>query len=143
MIPSPARHRIAAAAVLALLAAATAGAWWHFHVPSRYFPASEVDHRAAPLKRIDLDIPVGSEGVEYFGKLRMDVFIDHRGRVDRVEVLESTLPQSFRDSAVKTFSEVRFDPAVKDGRAVKSVKRVEVDFAPPVPEAGAPMSGDR
>jgi TonB family protein len=97
-------------------------------VPSRYFPANELDHVAAPLRAVDLSFP--EKGPEIYGKLRMNVFIDHRGVVDRVEVLESTVPPSFRNYAVDTFTATRFEPAQRGGRAVKSVKKVEVVFAP-------------
>jgi hypothetical protein len=54
--------------------------------------------------------------------------------VDRVPVLESTLPRTFRDSAVGAFSRARFEPALRKGRAVKSIKKVEVRFAAPLSE---------
>src|SRR3954465_6167719 len=94
---------LAGAAVIAL--AAAAAAWW-LHVPSRYFPANEVDHVAAPLHAIDLSFP--ETGPEIPGKLRMNVFIDHKGVVDRVEVLDSTVPPSFRNYAIEVFTRTRF-----------------------------------
>jgi TonB family protein len=62
----------------------------------------------------------------------MDVLIDENGHVDRVDVLESTVPQAFRDHAVQVFSTAVFEPAQRNGAPVKSVKRVEVRFAPPI-----------
>ena len=115
---------LAGAAFIAL--AALAAAWW-LHVPSRYFPANEVDHVASPLRAVDLSFPENAP--EIYGTLRMNLFINERGLVDRVEVLESTVPPSFRDYAVGVFSATRFDPAQRGGRAVKSVKKIEVRFA--------------
>ena len=46
------------------------------------------------------------------------------------------MPGSFRESAVKAFAGTPFDPAMRYGRAVKSVKRVEVSFAPPLRAPG-------
>jgi len=118
-------------AALAFAAAGLAAVGWMHRVPARYFPANEVDRKAFPLRRIDLDFPETREGVDYFGTLRLDVLINERGGVDRVEVIEATVPPAFRDMAVRAFATARFEPAVKDGRKVKSVKRVEVRFAPP------------
>ncbi|HET7401630.1 MAG TPA: energy transducer TonB, partial [Usitatibacter sp.] len=121
------------AAVLALAAlAGAAAAWWWLRTPSRYFTAAEVEHVAAPVRRLELQFPEGREGIDYYGTLRMDVLIDEKGHVDRVDVIQSTVPQAFRDHAVQIFSTAVFEPAQRGGRAVKSVKKVEVQFAPPI-----------
>lgn len=117
-----------AAAGFAGLLAAYAWLW----TPWRYFPASELAHPAAPMRDVGLRYPPGKEGVDYYGTLRLDLYIDERGHVDRVEVLEATVPESFRASAVAAFAATPFDPAVRYGRRVKSVKKVEVRFAPPL-----------
>jgi hypothetical protein len=58
--------------------------------------------------------------------------------VDRVDVLESSVPEAFRASAVERFRVTPFEPAVRYGRPVKSVKRVELRF---VPTSGALDTG--
>lgn len=121
------------AAIAALLAAAAA-AWW-LYVPSTYFAANEVDHVAAPLRGIELDFPETKLGADLYGTLRMNVFIDHHGVVDRIDVLESTVPPSYREYAIAVFRATRFEPAKRGGRAVRSVKKVEVVFKP-APRAG-------
>jgi TonB family protein len=131
----PGRAFFFPAAGLAIAACAAAAAWW-LHVPSTYFTREEVDHVAAPLKAVDLQFP--QSGPEMYGTLRMNVFISEKGAVDRVEVLESTVPPSFRNYAVDVFTATRFDPAQRGGRAVKSVKKVEVIFAPPPRPALSP-----
>ena len=113
------------------LAAAIAG-WLALRTPARYFTAAEVDHVATPLRDVGLSFPGAPEGVEYYGTLRMDLYIDQRGRVDRVEVLESTLPDFLRDRAVRAFASTAFEPATRKGRPVKSVKKVEVRFEAPL-----------
>lgn len=117
--------------VLAALAIAVV-AGWRLRTPARYFTAAEVEHVAVPVRRLELEFPPGREGVDYYGTLRMEVLIDQKGHVDRVDVLESTVPQSFRDHAVQVFSTAAFEPAQRDGAPVKSVKKVEVRFAPPI-----------
>ena len=122
-------HFVAALALAAVVAAALG---WIERVPARYFPESEVNRKAYPLRRIDLPYPDAREGVDFYGTLRMDVWIDERGDVDHVDVLRSTVPARYRDASVKAFATARWEPALRDGRKVKSVKRVEVRFAPPV-----------
>jgi protein TonB len=118
---------------MVVIALATAGvAWWRLRTPSRYFTAAEVEHVAVPVRRLELQFPQGREGIDYYGTLRMDVLIGENGHVDRVDVLESTVPQAFRDHAVGVFSAAAFEPAQRNGAPVKSVKKVEVRFAPPI-----------
>lgn len=119
---------LVAGVLLAVAIAAYAWLW----TPWRYFPASELARPAAPTRDLRLQFPPGREGVDYYGTLRFDVYIDERGRVDRIDVLESTVPESFRAAALARFRMTPFEPAVRYGRAVKSVKRVEVSFVPPV-----------
>jgi TonB family protein len=120
-----------AAAALAVVALAAAIFLWQ-RPPARYFAESEVDHRATPLRRIDLEFPPGREGIDYYGTLRLDVYIGARGEVDRVDVIESHVPGAYLDSAVRAFATARFEPAQWHGRSVKSVKKVEVKFAAPL-----------
>ena len=61
----------------------------------------------------------------------MNVYISAEGAVDRVEVVESRVPEAFRDAAVKAFAQSRWEPGVKGGRKVGSVKQIEVAFQPP------------
>ncbi len=118
-------------AVAGLIAAGLAAYAWLW-TPWRYFPPNEVKRVAYPMHDVGLQFPPGREGIDYYGTLRLDLYIDERGHVDRVEVLESSVPESFRASAVAAFAGTPFDPAVRYGRPVKSVKKVEVKFAPPL-----------
>jgi Gram-negative bacterial TonB protein C-terminal len=115
---------IAVAVGLALVVLAVA----HTH----YFAASWLGLKPFPLRRIDLELPQTKNGIEYFGKVRLDVYINADGGVDRVDAAESTVPAKFRDDAVKAFSQARWEPGRIWGIRVKSVKRVEIDFEPPV-----------
>jgi hypothetical protein len=98
---------------------------------TRYFRASELDMKPYPMRRIDIDFPPSTDGIEYFGKLRLDVYIDSQGGVDRVEVVDSKIPARLRDIAVKAFLQARWEPARKWGFRVKSVKVVEIEVAAP------------
>jgi protein TonB len=117
---------VAAAAVLAALA--SAWLYWHFH----YFTASEVDRPAYPLQGIDLPYPKGPGGVDYYGSLKLELYIDAQGDVARVALLDTTVPRAYEEVALRAFRQARFGPALKWGRPVRSRKKIEVGFTPPV-----------
>jgi outer membrane biosynthesis protein TonB len=96
-----------------------------------HFAEAGLDRRPFPLRAIALDPPTQPEGIEYYGKLRLHVFIGADGVVDRVEAMESTLPASFREAAVRAFSQARWEPGRKWGLPVGARKVVEVNFPPP------------
>jgi protein TonB len=125
--------RRAALALAALAAAAVATLWVRFHY--HYYTAAEVDRGAFPLKAIVLPYPPASNGVERYGKVELEVYIDEQGRVDRVELLDSTVPPAYQEVALREFRDARFGPALRGGRPVKSVKKIEVQFTPPVGDA--------
>jgi outer membrane biosynthesis protein TonB len=109
---------------------------------ARYLPASELDAKPFPLRPVPLEFPQVTGNAEYYGKLKLHVFINASGGVDKVDVIEAGVPASFRDAAVKAFTEVRWEPARKAGNRVKSLKVVEVDFQKPVEAKSAPMRPD-
>jgi hypothetical protein len=133
--------RTTLAAGAAVLAIGIGLAAWHWP-DSRYYGASEVEHAAHPLRRIDIE-PAGADaGIEYFGVVRMDLYIGRDRVVERVEVPHSTVLPAVRDRVVRAFTSARWQPArMRDGREVRSVKRVQVDFEPPA-GARAPMRPD-
>jgi hypothetical protein len=121
----------ATVAALALLAAAAFG-FARFH----YFDSKGLDPRPYPMHGISFVPPKSKNGIEYFGKLRIDVYIDEDGKVTQVELLDSTVPLELRDEAVRAFSQVPWEPGRKWGMRVKSVKRIELELkAPPGVEA--------
>lgn len=120
----------AAAGALAFAAAAALAAG--IFLRTHHFTSGEVDTRAIPSRAVDLPPPVRQNGVEYYGKLRLDIFIAADGAVERIDTAGSTVPEAFRREAVRAFSSVGWEPAHKWGIKVPSVKRVEVDFEPAV-----------
>jgi hypothetical protein len=120
--------------VMALVAAVLFGA-----ATTHYFDTKWLDPRPYPLRAVELQPPKEKNGIEYYGKLRMDVYIDADGAVDHVDAHESLVPQAFRDEAARAFSQVRWEPGRLWGMRVKSVKRIEVDIDAP-PGVNAPLS---
>jgi hypothetical protein len=135
------RKAAIAAGVAAAIAVAAWGAWWKFD--PRWYTARELEHAARPERRIDIDPMPMSGGIEYFGRIHFDLYIGRDGRVDRVENLESTLPDAVRDRIVKSFSEARWYAARRPGgREVRSVKRIEVNYEAPKGVERRPMAPD-
>lgn len=96
-----------------------------------YFPAAELEAKPYPLAQIDPGYPETGGGAQYYGRLKMNVYISASGKVDRIEVVEAGVPPAFLDAAVRAFSASRWEPGVKAGRKVRSLKVVEVRFEPP------------
>ncbi len=61
-------------------------------------------------------------------KLSLRLYINARGAVDFVEILDSTSPSAFEDAAVATFLATSFRPGEIDGTAVGSQVVFEIDF---------------
>jgi hypothetical protein len=136
------RTRTVIAALAAALAALVVAAWWWTYDP-RYYTVRELQHAAYPLKRVDVDPMPMVNGVEYFGKIRFDLYVGTNGRVDRVENLESTMPAQVTERVVKAFSEARWQPGrMAGGREVRSVKRIEVNYQAPKGLERRPMAPD-
>jgi len=121
------------AAAIGLVLVLLAGAYSH------YFAASWLGVKPYPLRRIDLELPEAKNGIEYYGKVRLKVYISADGVVDRVDATESTVPAEFRDEAVQAFSQARWEPGRIWRIRVKSLKRIEIDFEPPVTALGQPL----
>jgi TonB family protein len=129
----------AAAAGLALAVAAITASIVH----SRYFPERELDRRPYPMRRVDVDFPAARTGLEYYGRIKIHVFINAQGAVDKVEVAGSAVPAALRDAAVRAFAQTRWEPGRKWGVRVNALKVVEVDFEPPLPGLDRPLSPDQ
>jgi hypothetical protein len=93
---------------------------------SQYLTAREVDQRATALEDVPLvDAPTGL-GPGKTGKLILLLLINENGGVDSVATLEAQPPGMIDGMARSAFATVRFSPALKDGKPVKSQKIVEI-----------------
>jgi len=95
-------------------------------VPPRYIPAEELDER--PLIRTQVqpafppDAPVAS------GRVLLRLLINEAGAVDEAVAVQSDPPGVFDEAAVDAFASARFTPGRKDGNAVRSALRIELQF---------------
>jgi hypothetical protein len=97
-------------------------------VPSRYYTSAEVDVKATPLgmktrPRTSDNFPLGR-----IATVKLRLFINEHGELDSYRIIDAKhLPDR---AALEDFREVRFRPAERAGRPVKSQKVVEISFIP-------------
>lgn len=96
----------------------------------QYFTFREVDIRAEPLNQVDLVYPERAYQWRIRGTVVLRIFINEHGAIDDVSILESKPPGVFEEAALTATLALRFRPAQKYGRNVKSQKTVEVIFDP-------------
>ncbi|MFM2053735.1 MAG: hypothetical protein RL456_1772 [Pseudomonadota bacterium] len=94
-----------------------------------YLGAEHLSRRPAPLGPVDLPYPADAPAGQFRAVLVL--FIDDDGAVRRIrieEVGEGGLPEALQDAARQTFLAARFAPGEREGRAVRSRLRIEVEF---------------
>jgi protein TonB len=96
----------------------------------RYYLSSEVDVRAEPIGETNLVYPQSAYQQRLPGKVTVSILISQRGSVDEVAVVKADPPGIFEQAALSAARELKFSPALRGGRAVKSKKLVEVEFDP-------------
>jgi TonB family protein len=95
----------------------------------RYYRANEVDVPPAPLNRPHLVIPEIAYVSRLAGAIRARVYIGEQGVVERIEIIKAE-PRAgiFEQAALEALQQLRYTPAELSGRAVRSVKTIEVVF---------------
>ena len=97
----------------------------------RYYRNSEVDVQAEPLVQGPLVLPEQVYLSKLAGTVRARVYIDERGRVVSVDIVEARPVRGvFEEAALEALSQVRYRAAILAGQAVKSQKLIEVKFDP-------------
>jgi len=97
-----------------------------------YYKRSQLDARPYLVTRVEPDYPTGVPPTG--GKARVRLFINERGFVDRVAIVESTPPAKFGEAAADAFKSAQFEPGKRRGVAVKSQILIEMEFAPLLPK---------
>ena len=94
-------------------------------VPARYFKASELDALAEPFTPISFD-RLTFASLPGRAALRLRVFIDEAGIVREIRFEDRPDLVGIEETVRREFLGTRFYPAVKQGRAVKSQKLIEL-----------------
>jgi TonB family protein len=95
-----------------------------------YYSSSEVDTRAEPLNDVDLVYPLVPYQHRVRGVVRLNIFVNEQGGIDKVAVVESKPSGVFDEAALSAVSALKFSPAIKNGLPVKNRKTIEVTFDP-------------
>jgi TonB family protein len=113
------------------LAASKAQSGSSVPMAERYYRSSEVDQQAVPVVHGPLIFPEQAYVSKLAGTVRARVYIDERGNVVSVKIVEARpLRGVFEDAALEALSQVRYRPALLGGQPVKSQKLIEVSFNP-------------
>jgi len=99
-------------------------------LPERYFTSRELDSPAVAREKAPLVYPEDPFMWKLRGKVRLRVFINERGSVDRAVVVRAEPVGDFEEAALAAVLRLVYDPAIKDGRPVRSQKLIEVTFDP-------------
>jgi len=95
---------------------------------STYYKRSQLDAGPHIVTKIEPAYPAGVPPTG--GKARIRLFINERGAVDRVAVVESAPVARFGEAAAEAFKTARFAPGKRAGGVVKSQILIEVEFHP-------------
>jgi len=112
-------------------------------VPSAeiFFRGSEVDVRAMPVNEATLVYPGHALASRQEGVVTLRLKIDHQGVLRDVAVVDAQPAGIFEDAALAAVRELRFQPALRNGVPVGSVKTIEVPFHPDCKQTGSCIAG--
>lgn len=94
-----------------------------------YYADSEVDAMPIALDPIVPRYPPNTDDATDGGKVTLRLLIDAAGVVEDVAVLETQLPEPFKESARSALLTTRFKPAEKDGKAVGCQMLLSIAYA--------------
>ena len=99
-------------------------------LPDKWYTASELGVLAEPLVPVKLAYPEEFAGSTMIATVRVRLFVDERGTVQKIQLVEPGPDRAFDAAAIRQWEAVRFKPGLKDGIAVKSQKLLELEFLP-------------
>jgi len=76
------------------------------------------------------------------GLLRLKILIGNNGKPDGIEVLETTFPEDYVSALVSVFSQGVFQPAMLNGKPVKSWRVIDVIYGEVAPASNQPAKAD-
>jgi TonB family protein len=97
---------------------------------TRYYPTSEVDVPAQVLNDALLRYPPDAyeQGIE--GKVVLRIYIGADGAIDEIKLKDAVPSGVFENAALEAAWQLRYSPALKDGRPVPNVRTVAIVFDP-------------
>jgi TonB family protein len=96
-------------------------------IGSNSYPgALQVDQRARALADLQPVYPPSAFKLREHGRVLVEILISEQGGIDVLRILAAT--NGFAESALAAFDGMRFDPAIRGGRAVASRLLVELAY---------------
>lgn len=98
-------------------------------VDTRFYLASELDEGAQTLDNLNPVYPIDAYQKNIGGRVVVDVYISEFGWVEKVVlVIEEPQGYFFADAVMLQLEDAYFTPAIKNGRHVKSIKKIYYTF---------------
>lgn len=94
-----------------------------------YYSAREVDVLPRAQRDIMPVFPQDAGRLQLSGKVVLQLKLEADGRVSAIEVISADPPGVFDEAALQAFRDARFEPGMKQGRPVRMVVRVPVEFS--------------
>ncbi|MCW8928667.1 MAG: TonB family protein [Gammaproteobacteria bacterium] len=88
----------------------------------------EIDEEVVPLVRISPVYPSRAARIGIEGWVKMEVFIDSSGSVEKVKVLDAHPSNIFNRAAIKAMKRWRFRPKMVAGKAVPRIAEQQMNF---------------
>jgi protein TonB len=93
-----------------------------------FYNARDLDVQPRALREVVPDYPADADRQRLSGRVRLQLKLEADGRVSDVDVVSATPPGRFEESAVRAFRDARFAPAQKNGRPVRALVLIEVEY---------------
>lgn len=93
-----------------------------------YYSAREVDVHPRALMAITPAYPEMADRKGLSGSVRLQLRLEANGQVEGLEVLSASPPGQFETAAREAFRHARFSPAMRQGRPVRALVIIEVQF---------------
>ena len=100
--------------------------WFSFPEP-KYYSLKELDHPPLLLSEID-NSPEELKKYSKGGQVKIQLWIDEYGEVERAMVVETDLPQIYKDYTLKNFGHAKFKAGIKADSPVKSTVKIVVQY---------------
>jgi len=94
----------------------------------KYYEVHELNTAPKPLARIEPIFPPDALESGITGVVRLEMFVDEKGEVELLRVIDSTTPGIFDQAAIDAFAHQKFKPGIKDNAPVKSHLKLVIKF---------------
>lgn len=94
----------------------------------KYYEVRELDTVPMPLAKIEPIFPTTALADGATGIVQLEMFIDEKGQVESLRVMESTAPGIFDQAAIDAFAQQKFRPGIKNNAPVKTHLKLVVNF---------------